>query len=58
MKSKGHHLQTRHPPIGKCLIAYAVEETSQHPKNTATPGSEVEERDSRNQEAHGNRHCD
>lgn len=35
IKSKGHHLQTRHPPKGEHLILYAAEEASQHPKNTA-----------------------
>lgn len=35
IKSKGHHLQTRHPPKGERLILYAAEEASQHPKNTA-----------------------
>lgn len=35
IKSKGHHLQTRHPPKGEHLIPYAAEEASQHPKNTA-----------------------
>lgn len=35
IKSKGHHLQTRHPPKGEQLIRYAAEEASQHPKNTA-----------------------
>ena len=38
IKSKGHHLQTRHPPKGEHLISHAAEETSQHPKNTAAPG--------------------
>lgn len=41
IKSKGHHLQTQHPPKGEHLIPYAAEETSQHPKNTGTPGREV-----------------
>lgn len=42
IKSKGHHLQTPTFPKGEHLIAYAGKETSQQPKNTATPGSEVE----------------
>lgn len=61
IKSKGHHLQTRHPPKGEHLIRYAAEEASQHPKNTAL----LEERCStslkgsmKNQRAHGSRHCD
>lgn len=61
IKSKGHHLQTRHPPKGEHLIPYAAEEASQHPKNTAL----LEERCStslkgsmKNQRAHGSRHCD
>lgn len=35
IKTKGHHLQTRHPPKGEHLIPYAAKEASQHPKNTA-----------------------